>query len=214
MATAVGMLVSSANALAEVADADYGRDALHCLNMFHSRDSDSSTYLYVENTCADVITVFYCFGDGYLTCGQGTPDSYKNDSDISFFLHNQNPYFTHQYTLKPNEAGKHLVRSRAHPSINEVSDIAACFGQRAGMEWFTSDMDETFQCHPKRSSVSASVDQESTPIDSPNEEVRQLQIQLAELGYDPGPPDGVWGPRTQRAYDAWVSERKPGNAVH
>ena len=210
VAIAVGMLMNSANAPAEIADADYGRDALHCLNMFHGGDPNSSMYLYVENKCSELITVFYCFKDGYMTCGEGVPDSYGNEPDISHFVHNQNPHFTHQYTLKPKQKGSHLVRNRAHPATNEVSGFAACFGQRAGMEWFTSSMDGSFQCHPKRSSESASVNQETKSIDRPNEEIRQLQIQLAELGYDPGPPDGVWGPRTQRAYDAWVSEGKPG----
>ncbi len=33
--------------------------------------------------------------------------------------------------------------------------------------------------------------------------IRETQAYLAELGYDPGPADGAWGPRTQRALDAF-----------
>ncbi|WP_368294029.1 peptidoglycan-binding protein [Dehalobacter sp. TBBPA1] len=34
-------------------------------------------------------------------------------------------------------------------------------------------------------------------------DIRQLQIALIELGYDPGTPDGIFGPRTQSAVMAF-----------
>lgn len=35
----------------------------------------------------------------------------------------------------------------------------------------------------------------------------QVQERLAELGYDPGPPDGVLGPRTRQAITAFQHDR-------
>ena len=35
--------------------------------------------------------------------------------------------------------------------------------------------------------------------------VREAQRLLTELGHSPGPVDGQWGPRSQRAFDAWRS---------
>ena len=36
--------------------------------------------------------------------------------------------------------------------------------------------------------------------------VREAQRLLTELGHAPGPVDGKWGPRSQRAFDAWLRE--------
>ena len=44
-------------------------------------------------------------------------------------------------------------------------------------------------------------DQEAVSLDS--SEQRRIQEALASAGYDPGPADGKFGPRTQRAIEAW-----------
>jgi hypothetical protein len=38
-------------------------------------------------------------------------------------------------------------------------------------------------------------------------EVLDLQTELTELGYAPGPIDGIYGPRTERAYRAYLDAR-------
>lgn len=40
-------------------------------------------------------------------------------------------------------------------------------------------------------------------VASVSDEVRQLQLALKAAGFDPGPIDGIWGPRTQAALQAY-----------
>lgn len=39
------------------------------------------------------------------------------------------------------------------------------------------------------------------------DDIRALQERLASIGFDPGRADGVWGPRTAAAYDAYLATR-------
>jgi lysozyme family protein len=43
------------------------------------------------------------------------------------------------------------------------------------------------------------------PSQLSSEQIRSIQLQLKEEGYDLGPIDGVWGPRTTDAYDTYLS---------
>ncbi len=49
--------------------------------------------------------------------------------------------------------------------------------------------------------------QVSVAASAPTEEVRGLQERLAQWGYDPGPADGLMGPRTRRALLAWQRDQ-------
>jgi hypothetical protein len=40
------------------------------------------------------------------------------------------------------------------------------------------------------------------------DDIRALQERLGSLGFDPGRYDGVWGPRTSAAYDAYLATRE------
>ena len=39
------------------------------------------------------------------------------------------------------------------------------------------------------------------------EEIRQVQQKLSEMGHDPGPVDGIWGPRTQAAVKEFQQQK-------
>ena len=47
---------------------------------------------------------------------------------------------------------------------------------------------------------------QADPGPPPPRAIREAQALLAELGYDPGPADGKWGPRTGRAYQAFLRD--------
>lgn len=54
--------------------------------------------------------------------------------------------------------------------------------------------------------------EQSALVSSVSDEVRQLQLALKAAGYDPGPIDGIWGPRTQAAlvaYQAATGRQSP-----
>ena len=56
-------------------------------------------------------------------------------------------------------------------------------------------------------SLSAEVLRElRTLADTRRSENREAQSLLAVLGYKPGPPDGIWGPRTERAFQAFLHD--------
>jgi peptidoglycan hydrolase-like protein with peptidoglycan-binding domain len=39
------------------------------------------------------------------------------------------------------------------------------------------------------------------------EEVREIQIKMRSLGFDPGSIDGIWGPKTRLAYEHYIASR-------
>ena len=45
---------------------------------------------------------------------------------------------------------------------------------------------------------------------SVHQRVRDIQRMLDTLGYEPGPIDGLWGPRTQRAFERFAEREAPG----
>jgi len=45
----------------------------------------------------------------------------------------------------------------------------------------------------------------------PQEEIRILQLRLRDAGYDPGPFDGVMGPKTKMALQQMQSRQRGGN---
>ena len=49
----------------------------------------------------------------------------------------------------------------------------------------------------------------ATPKQSRPEHVRELQEALAQAGYDPGPVDGIFGPRTKAALRKYVAVPPP-----
>jgi hypothetical protein len=46
----------------------------------------------------------------------------------------------------------------------------------------------------------------SRPVISPEEQLRRVQQRLSELGYDPGPADGLMGPSTRKAIGAFQKD--------
>jgi peptidoglycan hydrolase-like protein with peptidoglycan-binding domain len=40
------------------------------------------------------------------------------------------------------------------------------------------------------------------------DDLKAMQERLSDLGFDPGRIDGIWGPRTGRAYDAYLASRQ------
>jgi peptidoglycan hydrolase-like protein with peptidoglycan-binding domain len=39
------------------------------------------------------------------------------------------------------------------------------------------------------------------------DEVRDLQIKMRSLGFEPGAVDGIWGPKTRLAYEHYIASR-------
>lgn len=55
---------------------------------------------------------------------------------------------------------------------------------------------------------SAAAKQSGSPLPRSQEEVRILQLQLKDAGFDPGPFDGIMGPRTRTALEQYQASRK------
>ena len=50
----------------------------------------------------------------------------------------------------------------------------------------------------------------SIQMGSRGQDVRDLQLRLRALGYDPGDIDGAFGPHTEAAHQGWVVTQGPG----
>ena len=61
----------------------------------------------------------------------------------------------------------------------------------------------------------AAIPRATTPSSPPPRAIREAQGLLAALGYEPGPTDGRWGPRTGRAHAAFLRDAglPPGNVL-
>lgn len=57
----------------------------------------------------------------------------------------------------------------------------------------------TYPPTTQRQSASAAPSHRRTASAVPRAQVREVQQNLADRGYDPGPVDGLWGPRTRQA---------------
>ena len=68
---------------------------------------------------------------------------------------------------------------------------------------------------PKSAAVSSAAAPSAPTGPPPPRAIREAQGLLAALGYEPGPTDGRWGPRTGRAYSAFLRDAglPPGNVL-
>ena len=175
-----------------VTDSDYGRNAKHCVK-FEQRTEHGSTHYYMRNTCAKKITVFWCDPDKppqrATGCRPRASDWPGRDSlGIDNPLHKGNKYYAQGVPLKPSESVQY--------NVEKTLRWASCFGGRFAVEWFTSNRDGTYQCHPRRDGTKSGRQQV----------VRQAQELLNRLGYNSGPVDGNPGRRTRAAVEKFQSD--------
>lgn len=189
----LGALVLSALAPAAgagVTDADYGRSAMHCIKIDNRKSETGTAWSDLRNTCYKELTLFWCEpggSDSVTKCGgRDTPD--LGIDDVGSPVHDGNRFYAQGWVIKPLETTEALTPKNGFR-------YAACFGSRAGAEWFTSSRSGHFQCHPRRSGEQSGQEQA----------VRRAQDLLNQLGYDAGPVDGIVGRRTTAAVKRFQS---------
>ena len=181
-------LPALAPAAAEVTDADYGRSAAHCIKIDNGKEG-TQLWSYIRNTCNKELALFWCEPGGswdVTKCLPG-PESSGND-DVGYPFHDRNHYFSQLYIIKPLDTEKTLTPKKG-------IEYGACFGIRAGAEWFTSDRNGDWTCHARRPGAQSGQEQA----------VRRAQDLLNQLGYDAGPVDGIVGRRTTAAVKRFQS---------
>ena len=126
----------------EVTDAEYGQEATHCIRFETRKEAISRTYM--RNTCAKRITVFWCEPKGssrVTKCGVGGNWPGGDSVGIDNPLHNQNKYYAQGVPIPASE--ERLL------SADKEMRYGACFGGRFMAEWFSSDRNGNYRCHPK-----------------------------------------------------------------